>query len=152
MKLRPLVVVLAAFALAAACGCGKKGPKTVRVSGTVKFADGQAPQVPEDGIARVVFQPVSTGQPGAGQPASAQPTKTAYGNIGPDGRFEMTSFKPGDGVIPGRYKVLFEIATKYEDLETTSLIPAKYSNPDETPFEENIEKARTDLEYKLDRK
>ena len=34
------------------------------------------------------------------------PPITARGNVGPDGRFTISTEKPGDGVPAGRYKVL----------------------------------------------
>jgi hypothetical protein len=33
------------------------------------------------------------------------PGETASGQIGPDGRFTLSTFAPGDGVRPGAYKV-----------------------------------------------
>jgi hypothetical protein len=77
------VVALAALALA---GCAGKYP----VRGTVTLADGSP--LPK-GL--VVFERVDGGPP-----------LTARGNVGPDGRYELSTDRPGDGVPPGRYKVL----------------------------------------------
>jgi hypothetical protein len=81
-----LVAALAFLALPLA-GCG---PRFYPVRGTVTLEDG----TPLDqGL--VVFERVEGGPP-----------VTARGNVGPDGRFELSTEKPGDGVPPGRYRVL----------------------------------------------
>jgi hypothetical protein len=79
--------VLLALGLAAAAGCGG-GKHPVR--GTVTLDDGSP-------LTRglVVFERSDGGPP-----------ITARGEIGPDGRYELSTDKPGDGVPAGRYKVL----------------------------------------------
>lgn len=79
-------VVAAALALGlSGCG-GAKYP----VQGTVALDDGTPVT---KGL--VVFERVDGGPP-----------VTARGHIGPDGRYALSTDKPGDGVPPGRYKVL----------------------------------------------
>ncbi len=68
-------------------GCSSSGPKPVKVKGTVTL-DGK----PIDG-AGVTF--LSTGQGG----------RQATGITGPDGSFQLTTFTPNDGALPGEYKV-----------------------------------------------
>lgn len=81
-----LVAVLALLALPLA-GCG---PRFYTVRGTVTLDDG----TPLDkGL--LVFERVEGGPP-----------VTARGNIGPGGRFELSTEKPGDGVPAGKYRVL----------------------------------------------
>jgi hypothetical protein len=78
--------VLVLFGALALAGCGGKSP----VRGTVTLDDGTP-------VAKgmVVFERTDAGQP-----------VTARGEIKPDGRFELSTDKPGDGVPPGTYKVL----------------------------------------------
>src|SRR5262245_48095191 len=71
--------------VAAGCGGGK-----YPVRGVVTLDDG-APL--SRGL--VVFERVDGGPP-----------VSARGDVGADGRYELSTDKPGDGVPPGRYKVL----------------------------------------------
>jgi hypothetical protein len=72
--------------LVALAGCSGKYP----VRGTVTYDDGTPVN---KGL--VVFERVDGGPP-----------VTARGQIQPDGRYELSTDKPGDGVPPGKYKVL----------------------------------------------
>ena len=67
----------------------------MRVTGTVTF-DGAAP--PANGI--VYFLPIEV--------AEGFPRRPASGKFTTDGRFEVTSFEPGDGLAPGTYRVRVE--------------------------------------------
>jgi len=67
-------------------GCGAAGPKTAIVKGKVTFKGKPVPN------GTVTFIPAS------GQHAT--------GEIRPDGTYTLTSFRPGDGAIPGTYKVI----------------------------------------------
>jgi hypothetical protein len=80
-------VVAAGLLLLAAGGCG---PRLYPVRGSVTYPDGRPVT---EGL--VVFE--SDG------PAKAV---TARGDIHPDGRYELSTFRPGDGVPPGTYHVL----------------------------------------------
>src|SRR5262245_5618466 len=79
-------VALAAGLALGAIGCGSKMHP---VRGTVTLEDG-TPLT--KGL--LVFERVDGGPP-----------LTARGNVGPDGRYELSTEKPGDGVPAGRYKV-----------------------------------------------
>src|SRR5689334_10008829 len=81
-----LGVVVAALAVAAA-GCGGGGNKPVRVRGTVTL-DGKP--VP---LASVVFLPLKGGG------------RLAQGVTDKNGTFELTTYKPNDGALPGDYQV-----------------------------------------------
>jgi len=120
-------------------GCSS-GPdvEMVPVRGTVKFADGT---VPQGETATVIFEPVAGG--------SQQLRKLASGEIQPDGSFEMMTVKPGDGVIAGKYKVIFEVFKK--DLGREPLVPQKYTKPETTPFEETVEPGMEPPEYVLEK-
>ena len=108
-------------------GCSS-GPdvEMVPVRGTVTFSDGT---VPQGETARVIFEPVAGGP--------QQLRKMASGEIRPDGSFEMMTVKPGDGVIAGKYKVIFEVFKT--DLGREPLVPEKYTKPETTPFEVIVE-------------
>lgn len=67
-------------------GCG---PRMYPVHGTVTLADGTPLS---KGL--VIFERVEGGKP-----------LTARGNIEADGRYELSTENPGDGVPPGRYRV-----------------------------------------------
>lgn len=67
-------------------GCGVAGPKTAIVKGTVTFKGKPVPN------GTVTFVPASGHH--------------ATGEIRPDGSYTLTSFRPGDGAVPGTYKVI----------------------------------------------
>ncbi len=80
-------VLLSSLLMATLIGCGGSGfPKTFKVSGTVKLGG-----KPVDG-ALVTFQPSGEG-------------KSAVGSTNDKGEFKLSTFGPGDGALPGSYKV-----------------------------------------------
>lgn len=79
-------IACAAAALAAGAGCGR--PRPVPVKGTVTL-DGK----PLSG-ATVAFSPLD--------PAG----HAATGATADDGSFRLTTYEPGDGALPGEYKVI----------------------------------------------
>ncbi len=89
---RPLTSIaaalVAAFLLAACCGCGPKRPETAPVAGRVTFLGKPVP------AGRITFHP-DQGRP-------------AIGDIGPDGRYSLTTFVGGDGALLGRHRVTIE--------------------------------------------
>ncbi len=75
-------------------GCGSKGMHQVK--GTVVYADGSDATVLARGL--VVFDPIDL-----------EVTKqSAQGEIQADGSFQMSSVKQGDGVVPGKYRVMVQ--------------------------------------------
>ncbi|MCS7271466.1 MAG: hypothetical protein NZ703_10300 [Gemmataceae bacterium] len=76
------------------CSPQLRSPQTVPVSGTV-LVKGK----PLAGV-RITFHPVTE--------AAATPF-TPAGLTGPDGRFTLSTARPGDGAPPGEYKVTFEL-------------------------------------------
>ncbi len=87
----PCVALVAFSVLCFLAGCGGGGggaerPKTVKVTGKVQYKG-----LPVAG-ASVVFLGDGSSTP-------------ALGRTDADGRFELTTFEPGDGAIPGTHKV-----------------------------------------------
>jgi len=120
-RLLSLCVIVALVAVA---GCSGRA----QVSGKVTFADG----TPLD----------------CGVVNFANDTTICKGEINKeDGTFKMRTFKPGDGVPPGTYKVYVTETLKFGDSgkevstgdvafsmigTSTNLVDPKYSNPDES--------------------
>jgi uncharacterized protein (TIGR03067 family) len=127
-----------------------RGPKLVKVSGTVKFKDGTTIAVPEGGRAVVSFTPADT----TGDLAPGQIRKGASGTVKEGGRFDMGTIKPGDGVIPGRYRVFLmtqkNVAVSPAD-PGNQFVPQKYTRPDTSGLEVTIEKPTSDLRFELDK-
>ena len=89
MKFRLIVVTLAAMAIGAAGGCGSKGPKLVKVSGTVKFKDGTTIPVPEKGkgtFPLINFQPLADPAPQPKRGPAGPSTRTAILSCLPSSR------------------------------------------------------------------
>jgi hypothetical protein len=76
-------------------GCGSpKYPRTVSISGKVTW---QGKPLTAGSVA---FIPANAG--------GSQPSRSAGGEIGPDGVYRLSSFRSGDGVMPGQYRVTVE--------------------------------------------
>lgn len=115
------VVLLIIFCLLVIWGCSS-GPKidrpTTEVRGVVTL-DGQPV---EDAV--VTFQP-------------GQNKRGATGRTDKDGKFTMTTFQSGDGVVPGEYNVVIVKYEQYDAEESRGgntpelkhLLPKKYANP-----------------------
>ena len=150
MRLRLVVVTLSAIALLGIGGCGTKGPKLIKISGVVKFSDGSFIPVPGADERRppatITFTPADTGAEGA----TGEKRKGASGKIGADGRFEMMTIKPGDGVVPGKYKVFITAVKVYGDPKS-SLVPQKYTKAETSGFEITVDKAKSDVEFTLEK-
>lgn len=132
---RPFWIVLACSL--AASGCGSGGPfDYVPVSGTLKYEDG----TPLGGL-RLIFlaqdaDPVGTAHP---RPARA--------NVDAQGSFDcVTSHKYGDGLIPGKHKVVLQIAPVQDG---KPLVAEEYTRSETTPLE--IDTADAPLEIVIPR-
>jgi hypothetical protein len=80
---------VAFLALLTIAGCGSGGPRTYRIPGKLTYDDGS----PVTG-ASVVLQTTVKDQP-----------VVARGMATPDGKFELTTFTEGDGVVAGEHQV-----------------------------------------------
>lgn len=79
--------------------CSKDGLGLVPVSGHIAFQEGQQPD-----HGTVYFRPKET--------APGLPLRPAFGNFTADGDFQVKSFKPNDGLVPGTYSVMVECFKK----------------------------------------
>jgi hypothetical protein len=111
-------------------GCGDGLPQRVPVSGVV-LVDGQPAT-----SGTIEFAPVSGGRGAAGE-------------IGSDGRFTMTTFKPGDGCTLGDHKVTIN---SYKDLAGNTrhwLLPKKYAVPATSPLVFTVKATTDDAKFEL---
>jgi hypothetical protein len=149
-----LLLGLACLTGALLGGCG--GPRVAKVSGRVTYAG----------------RPVSGGKvlfyPEAG--------RMALGEIGPDGRYTLTTFQPGDGALIGGHRVAIE-ATRVgpgsyqapknlaEEKERSRgagpggkvlvagkvdwLVPEKYARPELSGLTATVRGGRNDIDFDL---
>ena len=106
----PLCEILLGLICALAVGCG--GSKTVPVNGQVKFKDGSDVSV----LARYSVSLESETEKTSGS-----------GDIGPDGKFKISTFALNDGAIPGRHRVAITPPDPPPDVPPPKVhIPQKY--------------------------
>ena len=117
--------------------------KLVKIGGMVKFKDGS---IPTGQYMFITFQPALERV----GPADPQPRKGAGGEIKPDGTFELTTLRRGDGVLPGRYKVMIKCLKDYADPDSL-IIPKRYADASTSGLEVTIDKTRSDLIFQLDK-
>ena len=100
-SLRLLVAALLAVSLA---GCGNNLYKLVEIRGKVTTCEGK----PAVG-GKVVFYPID--DPAASGRPAGNPGRQAYGVVGEDGTFKLTTIgiPEAPGVVTGRHKVAFEM-------------------------------------------
>jgi hypothetical protein len=131
MQHRPLSRLAALALPVVLAGCGSSDPyDTVSVSGTVRYVDGS--RIPAGRIT-LFFVPQISAVDAKTHPRNA----TAEVNV-EDGTFSNAStFTFGDGVIPGRQKVMIRA---YDENDGPSrAVPEKYGAEDTTPLEVQIE-------------
>ena len=85
-------LLVAALCLAVSAGCGRSGPETVPVVGKVTLDGGAWPTA-----GRLYFNPLET--------AEGLPRRPGTADFDTDGRFTVSSWEQGDGLVPGKYKV-----------------------------------------------
>ena len=132
--MRLLRLAAASFLFAALAGCsGGKVP----VRGIVTLDDG-SPLT--KGL--VVFERTDGGPP-----------ITARGEIKSDGRYELSTDKPGDGVPQGRYKVLINPMDLSDIPDEQKHLPfdVKYTKFTTSGLECEVKAGGTDFPIKLDR-
>jgi hypothetical protein len=106
-------LVAALLMLVGLAGCG---PRMVPVEGQVVFKDGK---------------PLTGGVVSFDLLGAAAPGVAARGDIGPDGRFRLTTSTAGDGVPEGTYRVAVAppLPARVDDLGKERIIPDKYLDP-----------------------
>ena len=126
---------LAALVLAA--GCGDSGPKVVPVRGKVTYNGNPVTR------GTVTFTPAAGGAP-------------ATGEIGSDGTFSMTTFRSGDGAVPGKHKVFIVAMAEPTDQLPESrsptpppTIPVKYTSPATSPLTADVGTTETAVTFEL---
>jgi hypothetical protein len=128
-RLLALAVSVLALGLA---GCGTK---FYPVRGTVTLPDGSP-------LAKglVIFERVDGGPP-----------LTARGHVGPDGRYELSTERPGDGVPPGRYKACINPLDTSDAPDEEKVLPfdVKYLNLKTSGLEFEVTAGENDCPIKL---
>ena len=135
MRARPLAGVLLVFCL----GCGPGGPfKYVAVQGVLSYEDGVP--VPVGGIQlKFIAQDAPLVEGASPRPAIA--------HLNAQGQFDCaTSYKYGDGLVPGKHKVAILNAV---DKNGKPLVPADYTSTSRTPLV--IDTSTLPLEIKVPR-
>lgn len=120
---------------AAFAGCGSPGPfEYVKVSGTAHYDNGQ----PLPDSVKVRFKSLDAEAIGTAHP------RIALAHL-KNGVFEVvTSYKYGDGLIPGEHQVFFEQAT---DDAGNLFVPESYLRPSTSPL--TINTADSPFEIKV---
>jgi hypothetical protein len=110
-------------------GCGRSGPEVVPVEGKVTYGGGIWPRA-----GMLYFTPV--------EPAVGFPNRPAWAEFAADGSFRATSFKPGDGLVPGRYQVAVECwdapPAMGSKTPARSCVLPKYRSPTTSGFEVSV--------------
>ena len=119
-------------------GCGGNGLPMVAVSGRVTFNGGECPAP-----GTVEFIPIEA--------TEGLPSRPAVGAFGTDGRFEVTSFDPGDGLLPGKYKVSVTCQTGVPDINSKDPWgDITHIDPSYEPEELIVERGSSALTLELD--
>jgi hypothetical protein len=121
--------LLLALFLLSLNGCGDNLPKRVPVSGHV-FFDGK---------------PLETGGIGFMTPGQ----RSSHGELGPGGKFTVSTFSENDGLMPGKHTV---VVCAKEDINANSMkwyAPKKYADPQTSGLEIDITGPTSDLKIDL---
>ncbi len=133
------VVLPVASLLLSSTGCFDSSvagrPKLVLVSGTVFYNSQPCAD------AKVVFMPQGHQYAAVGQTNS-------------DGKFELQTFDPKDGAVPGEFKV---VVSKFEAIDLpdggfkeTFFLPQRYGNPDKSGLQATVpDDGVSDLRFEL---
>jgi len=134
--LRCVCAVVSAVTLFLA-GCGVGQPRTAVVRGKVTY---QGKPVPGGTI---LFTPTS------GPPAT--------GGIQPDGSYTLTTFRKGDGAVPGSHKVVIvavddtsNILPEARNPLPPPIIPAKYSSAATSDLKAEVQDKENTIDFNLE--
>src|SRR5262245_54558099 len=130
---RKAVVLVLLLALSA--GCGDNRPKTAVVRGTVNYKGKPVPN------GTVSFVP------------SSGPKAT--GEIGPDGSYQLTTFRKGDGAVLGEHKVVIVAMQKNDpNIEAFTplpppIVPTKYTSLATTDLKAEVRDQENTINFDL---
>lgn len=127
LKISLLLLFVGAIFLLAGCSDGR--PARVPVAGTV-FIDGKP-------LTKGSIMVIPDGERPAG------------GSIGPDGRFQLTSYQLNDGVVPGTHRVTVQATEHISERETRWLTPPKYGDAATSELSVTISEPTDDLKIEL---
>jgi hypothetical protein len=131
----------AALSIAAVTGCGGErivNPETVPVRGKVSYKGAPVPK------GTVTFEP-DQGQ-------------AAVGEIQPDGTYQLSTFNPGDGAVPGHHRVRIVANTADPTKIPGSspgwtppkdLVPKKYDSVGTSGLEATVAKDSKEINFDL---
>jgi hypothetical protein len=110
--------------LASLAGCGESGPFLyIPVSGKITYEDGST--IPAGGIL-LQFKAIDA------KPVGDMVPRPAQAQVSGDGVFTAaTSYKYGDGLVPGKHKVAIQYAT---DAQGKLLVPKTFTSLATTPL------------------
>lgn len=111
-------------------GCDDGKPQRVPVSGTV-LIDGKPLT-----LGTVRMYPASGGRP-------------ASGEIGPDGRFSMTTFQLNDGAVVGENRVEIRAVEALSDTKAKWHAPQKYATADTSGLTISVDEPMDELELSI---
>ena len=114
----------------AGCG-GPDRPQTVPVSGVITFGNGPWPK-----SGKIFFTCV--------EPEPGFPLRPGVADFDRDGSFVVTSYEPGDGLVPGTYRLsieCWEVAPNFDGIPSQSVIPDRYHDPATNGIEEIVIKS-----------
>jgi hypothetical protein len=123
-------ITLAFLVLLPCCGCGQNSSAHV------------APTVPVKGKITYNGQPLTQGSIKFEPEDSG---REAHGSIQPDGTFVLTTFKEGDGAIPGVHRVAVSGTGKVG----RQSVPLKFQNPSSSNVEAEVSESKTEYMIEL---
>jgi hypothetical protein len=129
MKTRQVLLLAIAVASLALYGCGRGRPGIVPVSGQVTIDHQPCPAKATVWFTAVEAAPGFTLHP-------------AIGDCDEQGFYRAKTFAPGDGLLPGKYRIwvaCWEVPPNMEGKPVKSYLPAKYASPTTSGLELAIE-------------
>ena len=122
-------------------GCSQKGPQVVPAEGIITFGGGPWPK------AGASFFVVDSPSPGL-------PSRPAMGEFDTNGKLTVTTFKTGDGLLPGKYKIgveCWETAPAMgSPTPARSYIPDRYRSANTSGLMVTVEPYQAVVKLKLD--
>jgi hypothetical protein len=127
------LLVLGALAGAAGTGCGSS---TYPVEGKVLSKDGSA--IPELEGCTVVFE-------------TEDGKVSAQGSVAADGSFRLSTYKPNDGALPGKHRVLISPPPIYDNPPAPVIIDPRYHDFKSSGLAVTVGPKKNEVLLKVDR-